>query len=35
MCDTPAVCTDVAIMPEVVVNDETRFVVLPNDAAAL
>jgi glycosyltransferase involved in cell wall biosynthesis len=32
---TPAVCTDVASMPEVVVDDQTGFVVPPNDPAAL
>ena len=31
----PAICTRVASMPEVVVHDETGFVVSPNDPAAL
>jgi glycosyltransferase involved in cell wall biosynthesis len=34
-CGTPAVCTDVASMPEVVVHGETGFVVPPNAPAAL
>ena len=34
-CGTPAVCTDVASMPEVVVDGVTGFVVPPNDPAAL
>jgi glycosyltransferase involved in cell wall biosynthesis len=34
-CGTPAVCTDVAAMPEVVVDGVTGFVVPPNDPAAL
>jgi glycosyltransferase involved in cell wall biosynthesis len=34
-CGAPAVCTDVASMPEVVADGETGFVVPPNDAAAL
>jgi glycosyltransferase involved in cell wall biosynthesis len=34
-CGTPAVCTDVASMPEVVADGETGFVVPPNDPAAL
>jgi glycosyltransferase involved in cell wall biosynthesis len=34
-CGTPAVCTDVASMPEVVVDKQTGFVVPPNDPAAL
>jgi glycosyltransferase involved in cell wall biosynthesis len=34
-CATPAVCTDVASMPEVVADGETGFIVPPNDPAAL
>jgi glycosyltransferase involved in cell wall biosynthesis len=34
-CGTPAVCTNVASMPEVVVDGRTGFVVPPNDSAAL
>jgi glycosyltransferase involved in cell wall biosynthesis len=34
-CGTPAVCTDVASMPEVVVDGVTGFVVPPNDPVAL
>ena len=34
-CGLPAICTDVASMPEVVVNGETGWVVPPNDPAAL
>src|SRR5262249_51218712 len=34
-CGTPAVCTDVASMPEVVLHEQTGFVVPPNDPAAL
>lgn len=34
-CGAPAVCTDVASMPEVVVHAATGFVTPPNDAAAL
>jgi glycosyltransferase involved in cell wall biosynthesis len=34
-CATPAVCTDVASMPEVVADGVTGFVVPPNDPAAL
>ncbi len=34
-CGIPAICTDVASMPEVVVHGETGFVVPPNDPAAL
>ena len=34
-CGTPAVCTNVASMPEVVVDEQTGFVVPPNDPAAL
>lgn len=34
-CGIPAVCTDVASMPEVVVDGETGFVVPPNNPAAL
>lgn len=34
-CGTPAVCTDVASMPEVVADGVTGFVVAPNDPAAL
>ena len=34
-CGTPAICTDVASMPEIVRDGETGFVVPPNDAAAL
>jgi glycosyltransferase involved in cell wall biosynthesis len=34
-CGTPAVCTDVASMPEVVADGVTGFVVPPNDPAAL
>ncbi|MBC8030776.1 MAG: glycosyltransferase family 4 protein [Pyrinomonadaceae bacterium] len=34
-CGTPAICTDVASMPEVVEDGVTGFVVPPNDGAAL
>ena len=34
-CATPAICTDVASMPEVVQDRVTGFVVPPNDATAL
>jgi glycosyltransferase involved in cell wall biosynthesis len=34
-CGLPAVCTNVASMPEVVVDGQTGFVVAPNDPAAL
>jgi glycosyltransferase involved in cell wall biosynthesis len=34
-CGTPAICTDVASMPEVVENGVTGFIVPPNDPAAL
>lgn len=34
-CGAPAICTDVASMPEVVENGVTGFVVPPNDPAAL
>ena len=34
-CGRPAICTDVASMPEVVVDGETGLVVAPNDPAAL
>jgi glycosyltransferase involved in cell wall biosynthesis len=34
-CGTPAVCTNVASMPEVVVDEQTGFVVPPNNPAAL
>ncbi len=34
-CETPAVCTDVASLPEVVADGATGFVVPPNDPAAL
>lgn len=34
-CGTPAICTDVASMPEVVEDGVTGFVIPPNDAAAL
>lgn len=34
-CGAAVICTDVASMPEVVVNAETGFVVPPNDPAAL
>jgi glycosyltransferase involved in cell wall biosynthesis len=34
-CGTPAICTDVASMPEVVEHGVTGFVVPPNDPAAL
>ena len=34
-CGTPAICTDVASMPEVVEDGVTGFVVPPNDHAAL
>jgi glycosyltransferase involved in cell wall biosynthesis len=34
-CGAPAVCTDVASMPEVVADGATGFVVPPNDPAAL
>ena len=34
-CGTPAICTAVASMPEVVMDTETGFVVPPNDPAAL
>jgi glycosyltransferase involved in cell wall biosynthesis len=34
-CGAPAICTDVASMPEVVVDNVTGFVVPPNDPASL
>jgi glycosyltransferase involved in cell wall biosynthesis len=34
-CGTPAICTDVASMPEIVVDSVTGFVVPPNDPPAL
>jgi glycosyltransferase involved in cell wall biosynthesis len=34
-CGTPAICTDVASMPEVVEDGVTGFVVPPHDASAL
>ena len=34
-CGTPTICTDVASMPEVVVDGVTGFVVAPNDSRAL
>jgi glycosyltransferase involved in cell wall biosynthesis len=34
-CGAPAICTDVASMPEIVVNGVTGFVVPPNDPASL
>src|SRR5262249_17389533 len=34
-CGIPAICTDVASMPEVVANGETGFVVPPNNPSAL
>ncbi|HYP14480.1 MAG TPA: glycosyltransferase, partial [Bryobacteraceae bacterium] len=34
-CETPAICTDVASMPEVVEDGVTGFVVPPNDPATL
>lgn len=34
-CGTPAICTDVASLPEVVADGVTGFVVPPHDAAAL
>jgi glycosyltransferase involved in cell wall biosynthesis len=34
-CGTPAICTDVASMPEVVEDGVTGFVVPPNDPARL
>jgi alpha-maltose-1-phosphate synthase len=34
-CGTPAICTNVASMPEVVVDGSTGFVVRPNDPSAL
>ena len=34
-CGTPGVCTDVASLPEVVADDDSGFVVPPNDVAAL
>jgi glycosyltransferase involved in cell wall biosynthesis len=34
-CGTPAICTDVASMPEVVDNETTGYVVPPNDPASL
>ena len=34
-CGTAAICTDVASMPEVVVDDVTGFVVPPNDSETL
>jgi glycosyltransferase involved in cell wall biosynthesis len=34
-CGTPAICTDVASMPEVVENGVSGFVVPPNDSASL
>lgn len=34
-CEAPAICTDVASMPEVVVDGVTGFIVPPNDARSL
>ena len=34
-CGAPAICTDVASMPEIVEHERTGFVVPPNDPAAL
>lgn len=34
-CGTPAICTRVASMPEIVVNEQTGFAVRPNDPSAL
>src|SRR5439155_16371755 len=34
-CGTPAICTNVASMPEVVTDRETGFIVPPNDPATL
>jgi glycosyltransferase involved in cell wall biosynthesis len=34
-CGAPAICTDVASMPEIVEHEKTGFVVPPNDPAAL
>lgn len=34
-CETPAICTDVASMPEIVKDGETGFVVPPNDPETL
>ena len=34
-CATPAICTDVASMPELVENEVTGFIVPPNDSEAL
>jgi len=34
-CETPAICTNVASMPEVVVDGVTGFIVAPNDPQAL
>lgn len=34
-CGAPAICTDVASMPEIVENGVTGFIVPPNDAASL
>jgi glycosyltransferase involved in cell wall biosynthesis len=34
-CGTPAICTNVASMPEVVEDGSTGFVVPPNDPSAL
>jgi glycosyltransferase involved in cell wall biosynthesis len=34
-CGTPAICSDVASMAEVVAHGSTGFVVAPNDPAAL
>jgi glycosyltransferase involved in cell wall biosynthesis len=34
-CETPAICTNVASMPEVVVDGATGFIVAPNDPEAL
>ena len=34
-CSIPAICTDVASMPEVVLHDETGFVVAPNSPREL
>jgi glycosyltransferase involved in cell wall biosynthesis len=34
-CGTPTLCTDVASLPEVVVHEQTGFVIPPNDPVAL
>jgi glycosyltransferase involved in cell wall biosynthesis len=34
-CAAPAICTNVASMPEIVINNVTGFIVPPNDPAAL